>query len=193
LFGALWGAVEIVLGSYLHVIFPSQANTFFTGVVMAGIGAAAALTGRHFVPRRGAVFFIGVVTALLKLLSPGGAKIGPIVAILVEGALMEMALWIARAPRQWTFALAGALAIAWNLPHKFVMMRLLYGQGFTQVFHKMVQDGRQTLRLDASAAWLILSTLLLIRLIVGAISGWSAWKLGGAVARRLGRREPTAN
>jgi len=190
LFGALWGAVEIVLGSYLHLILPPQTNTFFTGVLLGGIGVAVALTGRHFVPKRGSVFFIGVVTALLKLLSPGGIKIGPIVAILVEGVLMEIALWTTRTPRNWAFMLGGALAIAWNLPHKFVMMRLLFGKGFTQVFNKMVQDGSQSLGLDASAAWLILSLLLLIRLIIGAISGWSAWKLGGAVARRLGQREP---
>ena len=190
LFGALWGAVEIVLGSYLHLILPPQTNTFLTGVVLGGIGVAVALTGHHFVPNRGSVFFIGVVTAMLKLLSPGGAKVGPIVAILVEAALMELAMWATREPRNWGFILGGALAIAWNLPHKFVMTRLLFGKGFVQVFNKMVQDGSQSLGLDASAAWLILSLLLLIRLIVGAISGWSAWKLGGAVARRLGQREP---
>ncbi|RLC85743.1 MAG: hypothetical protein DRJ03_10800, partial [Chloroflexi bacterium] len=184
-FGALWGAVEIVLGSYLHLILPPQADTFLIGVLLGGIGVAVALTGRHFASNRGSVFFISVVTALLKLLSPGGIKIGPLVAILAEGVLMEAVLWVAST--RWTFLLGGALAIAWNLPHKFIMMRLLFGKGFTQVFTKMVQDGSQTLGLDVSAAWLILAVLLLIRLSVGAISGWSAWKLGGAVARRLGR------
>ena len=28
LFAALWGVVELTLGSVLHAIFPSQANTF---------------------------------------------------------------------------------------------------------------------------------------------------------------------
>ena len=68
------------------------------------------------------------------------------------------------------------------------MQRLLYGQGIVQVYSKMVQDGSQALGLDPSAALLILAVLLLIRLAVGAVSGWSAWELGGAVARRLGRR-----
>ncbi len=186
LFGALWGAVEIVLGSYLHLILPPQADTFLAGVLLGAIGVAVALTGRHFVPNRGSVFFIGVVTALLKLLSPGGVTIGPIVAILAEGTLMEATLWIARTPRLWTFMVSGALTVAWNLPHKFVMMRLLFGKGFTEVFNKMVKDGSQALGLDVSAAWLILGILLLVRLIVGAIGGWIAWKLGSAVARRLG-------
>jgi len=193
LFGALWAVVEVTLGSYLHIIFPSQANTFSTGVVLGGIGVAVALTGRHFVPNRGSVLLIGVVTALLKLLSPGGARLGPFVAIVMESVLMEAVLWIARTPRCWAFVLAGALAVSWNLPHKFVMMRLLYGKHVVEVYTKMVRDGSQILGLDLSAALLILATLLLVRLAVGGIGGWTAWKLGGAVAHRLGQRTPAAS
>jgi len=193
LFAALWGVVELTLGSVLHAIFPSQANTFLTGVLMGGIGVAVALTGRHFVPNRGSVLLISIVTALLKLLSPGGIKIGPVVAILVEGALMEAALWIARTPRRWAFVVGGALAVGWNLPHKFIMMWLVFGKGIVEVYTKMVQDGSQMLGLDVSAAILILAILLLVRLVVGGIGGWCAWELGGAVARRLGRRGPATS
>jgi hypothetical protein len=174
------------------LLFPPQANTFLTGVVMGGIGVMVALTGRHFVPKRGSVFFISVVTALSKLLSPG-IKIGPVVAILMAGALMEAVLWIARVPRRWAFVVGGALAVAWNLPHKFVMMRFVYGKGIEEVYVKMVNEGSHMLGLDVSAALLILAVLLLVRLVVGAIGGWGAWELGGAVARRLGRRGPATS
>jgi len=70
------------------------------------------------------------------------------------------------------------------------MMRLLYGKGIVEVYAKMVRDGSQILGLDTSAALLILAILLLVRLAVGAIGGWGAWKLGGAVAHRLGQRNP---
>ncbi len=193
LFGALWGVVEMTLGSVLHAIYPPLADTFLTGVVLGGIGAAVALTGRHFVLKRGSVALIGVVTALLKLLGPGENKIGPVVAILIEGVLMEMALLFARTPRRWTFVVGGALAVAWNLPHKFLMMRLLYGKGIAEVYTKMVRDGSQSLGLAPSLALLILALLLLIRLAVGALGGWGAWELGRAVARRLGRRMPAAS
>lgn len=193
LFGALWAVVEVTMGSYLHVIFPSQANTFLTGVVLGGIGVAVALTGRHFVPNRGSVLLIGIVTALLKLLSPGGARLGPFVAIITESMLMEIVLWVARTDRRWAFVVGGALAVGWNLPHKFVMMRLLYGENIVEVYTKMVQDGSQILGLDISAALLIMAILLLVRLVIGGIGGWTAWGLGGAVARRLGRRSPAAS
>jgi hypothetical protein len=192
LFGALWGVVETTLGSYLNVIFPSFTNTFFKGVILGGIGVAIALTGRFFVQKRGSLLLIGVVTALLKLLSPAGGKIGPVVAILMESVIMEAALLLVRDPRRWAFVLGGALAVAWNFPHKFLMMGLMYGRNMVQVYWMLVEDGSQMLGLDASLTVLILVVLVAVRLIVGGISGWSAWALGGAVARRLGQRTQAA-
>jgi hypothetical protein len=185
-FGALWGAIEITLGAYLHVIFPPLADTFLVGVIMAGLGGIIALTGRHFVPYTGSVLMIGVVTALLKALSLGGVKIGPMVAILAESLLIEAGL-LACQPSRWGFALAGALAVSWNFFHKFVMMRLLFGQEASEVAIKMVKEGSALLGLDVRYSIAILVVLFFIRLVVGAMAGWLAWDLGGAVQRRLAR------
>jgi hypothetical protein len=73
------------------------------------------------------------------------------------------------------------------------MMRLMYGKGMVEVATKMVQDGSQMLGLDVSAAVWIVVILLLVRLAAGAIGGWVAWELGGAVTRRLRRRTPAAS
>jgi ABC-type thiamin/hydroxymethylpyrimidine transport system permease subunit len=193
-FGALWGAIEITLGAYLHVIFPPLADTFLVGVIMAGVGSIIALTGRHFVPHTGSVLMIGVVTALLKALSLGGVKIGPMVAILVESLLMEVGLLAlnkfrtpSHQPSRWGFALAGALAVSWNFFHKFVMMRLLFGRRVSEVAVNMVKDGSELLGFDIRYSIVILVILFCIRLVVGAVAGWLAWDLGGAVRRRLAR------
>jgi hypothetical protein len=146
---------------------------------------------------------IGVVTALLKALSLGGVKIGPMVAILAESLLIEAGLVLSRVeglflapakfgtpsrqPSRWGFALAGALAVSWNFIHKFVMMRLLFGQGIYEVAVKMVKDGNKLLGLDVRYSIAILVILLFIRLVIGAVAGWLAWDLGGAVRRRLAR------
>jgi hypothetical protein len=206
-FGALWGAIEITLGAYLHVIFPPLADTFLVGVIMAGLGSIIALTGRHFVPHTGSVLMIGVVTALLKALSLGGVKIGPMVAILAESLLMEAGLVLSpsislrtgrveglvlaqpqmRRKTRMGFALAGALAVSWNFFHKFVMMRLLFGKGVSEVAVNMVKDGNKLLGLDVRYSIAILVGLFTIRLVIGAAAGWLAWDLGGAVRRRLAR------
>jgi ABC-type thiamin/hydroxymethylpyrimidine transport system permease subunit len=192
LFGALWGVVETTLGTYLNVIFPSFTNTFFKGVILGGIGVAVALTGRFFVQKRGSVLLIGAITALLKMLSPAGSRIGPILAILMQSVMMELVLSLAGQPRRWAFMLGGALAVGWNFPHKFIMMRIMYGRTVVQVYRKLAQDGSAILGLDPSLALLILAILLGVRLVIGGMAGWGAWALGGAVAERLGQRSQRA-
>jgi hypothetical protein len=186
-FGALWGALEMTLGAYLHVIFPSLANTFFTGLIMAGIGAVIVLVGRTFVPKTGAVLFIGIITAILKVFSLGGMVIGAVVAILAEVILIELALLTKSSPPRWRYILAGALAVSWNFFHKFVMMRIIYGKDITQVYTKMVQDGAAMLNMEISQAIGIIIVLLLFRVAVGAVAGWLGWDLGYRVSRRLDR------
>ncbi len=190
LFGALWGVVETTLGSYLNVLFPAFTNTFFKGLILGSIGVAIALTGRYFVRKRGSLMFIAVITALLKLLSPAGARIGPVAAILMQGVLVEGALLLVRDPSPWAYSLGGALAVAWNLPHRFLMMGLLYGQNMVDVYRMVVQDGSRMLGLDASLALLIVIVLMVVRVAAGGIAGWSAWALGRAVAHRLWERSP---
>jgi len=186
-FGALWGTLEMTLGAYLHVLFPPLADTFFVGLIMAGLGAVVALVGRYFVPRTGAVLSIGVIAALLKTVSLGGVKIGPVAAILAEAILMEAALLSRTSPARWRYVLAGGLAVSWNFFHKFVMMRVLYGQGIAEVSLKMVQDGSQVLGLDLGHAVAIIGILFAARVAVGAAAGWLAWELGRLVARRMTR------
>lgn len=187
IFGAIWGALELTLGSYLHVIFPPLADTFVVGLIMAFLGAVVALIGRHFVPRTGSVFLIGIITAILKMISIGGVKAGPLVAILAESLLMELGLFIARTPRRWGFVLAGVLAIVWNFFHKFFMMYILYGKGIYEVYVGMVKQGASLLRLDASYAVVIIVILFLIRILAGAAAGWIGWDLGRVVRDRLER------
>lgn len=188
IFGALWGLLEITIGSYLHVLFPPLADTFLVGVIMGSLGILTSLVGRRFVPKAGAVFMMAIITMLLKGLSLGGVTLGPMVAILMEGLLMEVGLlaWHGKSP--WAFALAGALAVSWNFFHKFVMMRLLYGSAIADVALKMAKDGAKMLGMDPSAVALILGVLFVVRFVVGAVAGWAAWGIGLAVAGRRAQR-----
>ncbi len=186
-FGALWGVLEITLGSYLHVLFPPLADTFVVGLIMAGIGAIVALVGRWFVPKRWAVLAIGVVTTILKAFSLGGIVIGPMVAILAEALLMEFALWLRATPTRGLYILAGALAVSWNFFHKFIMMRILYGRSIVQVYTQMVKEGSKVLGIDVAYAVAIIVILFVFRLVVGGVAGWIGWDLGRLVGRRLAR------
>src|SRR5512139_3930216 len=84
-FGALWGLVEISLGSVFHAI-----NLPLTGMLLSVIGAMVLCIGRLFVPHRGSTIFIGVIAMFLKLFSIGNILIGPMVGILAEALIAEL-------------------------------------------------------------------------------------------------------
>jgi hypothetical protein len=187
LFGALWGAAEMTLGSVLHIMFPPLANTFVVGLIMASLGCVIALCGRVFVPRRGSILLIGVITAILKAFSLGGIKIGPMVAIMAESLLMEAGLLILPAASAAGFALAGMLALSWNFFHRFIMMWLLFGTDFMEVGIKMAKSGSRMLGMNEELLLPILGVLLLIRMAAGLAAGLLARLLGRGVAGRLVR------
>jgi len=179
-FGALWGAVEISLGSVLHTL-----NVPFSGVVLTGIGIAIALIGRLFVPRTGSVLFIGLVTAFLKMFSLGGIVINPMIGILAESLLAEVALTALGQPRRLSFIVAGALATFWPFIHPFFTQGILYGAGILTIYERTLTNGARLLGLDPSAVVLILVGLIAVHLLIGGIAGLLAWDAGRVVQARL--------
>lgn len=181
-FGALWGLVEISLGSVLKTL-----NVPLSGMALSAIGLTVALTGRTFVPKRGATLFIGVIAMLLKLFSLGGVLIGPMIGILSEAFIAEIALSAAGAPSRRAFVAAGALGVAWTLLQPLVTGPLLFGRSLFTAWLDLLDRGSQLLGLSANAALVIALALLAIYAAAGALAGWLSWDLGQMLQVRLGR------
>lgn len=179
IFGALWGVSETGLGSVLHAL-----QVPLTGAALAAVGMAIALTGRLFVPRRGSVLFISLVTALLKMVSIGGTVLNPMIAVVVEGALAEMVLMAGRHHRV-TFAAAGATACVWPLVHPFLTGAILAGRGFLLVYATLLRNGARMLGVEPSSVVLVLAVLIVLHLAAGAAAGLLAWDTGQRVQSRL--------
>lgn len=181
-FGALWGMVEISLGSVLKTL-----NIPLSGVVLAAIGLAVALTGRTFVPHRGSTLFVGAIAMLLKLFSLGGAVLGPMIGILTEALVAEIVLSLERRPSRRAFVLAGTLGVAWVLVQPFVTGPLLFGRTVVVVWLDLLDRGSRLLGLQPTAAIWIALVLLLIHLAVGSLAGWLSWDIAKMLQTRLGR------
>jgi len=179
-FGALWGAAEMGLGSLLHVL-----NLPFAGAFLAGIGITIALIGRLFVPRTGSVLFIGLVTAFLKMLSLGGIVLNPMIGILAESLLAEVILTIWRRPGRAGFVVAGGLAACWPFVHPFFTQGLLAGRGILTVYGWTLEKGAKLLGLDPSAVILVLVGMIGVHLLIGIVAGLLAWDAGRVVQARL--------
>lgn len=181
-FGALWGLVEISLGSVLKTL-----NIPLSGVVLSTIGLTVALVGRIFVPRRGSTIFIGVLAMLLKLFSLGGVVVGPMVGIFTEALVAEIVLSLIGKPRRGGFVLAGALGVAWVMLQPFVTGPILFGRTVFTVWLNLLDSGSRLLGINPSAALWIVLALLGIHLAVGSLVGWFSWDIARLLQVRLGR------
>ncbi len=185
-FGALWGVVEISLGSVLHAI-----RIPLTGLTLTVIGLLVALIGRLFVPKRGSTFFIGVIAMVLKLFSIGNIIIGPMIGILAEALVAELILDLFPQPTRLSFILAIAGGALWTLIQPFVTGLLIFGRTLLPIWLDMVDQGSRLFGLGSQAATWIVFALVLLYLVVGAAAGWLAWNLGHLVSVRLRGNSPT--
>lgn len=182
-FGALWGAVEITLGSVLHAL-----NIPMTGTFLAAIGLAIVISSKIFVPVRGSILFIGVIAMILKLFSIGSIVLGPMIGILMEAAAAESVFLFFSRPNRLAFILAGSLGVLWTLIQPFITGLLLFGRQPLVVWLDMVDEGARLLGIAGNAAIMIILIMASLRLLIGGLAGWLAWSAGKTLLARTGRR-----
>lgn len=179
-FGALWGVVEISVGSLAHIL-----NLPLSGAILAAAGLMIALTGRLFVPRRGSTLFIGIIAMILKLFSIGSVVAGPMVGILAEAAIAELVLTTFGRPSRLSFVVAGALGVLWALFQPFVTGILLFGRDIFIIWLDLLDMGSRLFGFDTEAVFWIVLVLVILFLLVGGVAGWLAWDVGRLLRIRL--------
>lgn len=189
IFGALWGLVEMSVGTALKAL-----HIPMSGMLLATVGITLALIGRAFVPRRGSTLFIGLIAAFIKLFSANNVLIGPMVGITAEALVVEIVLSIApqtAKPRRGLFILAGAMGVLWVLIHPFVTNPLLFGRSLLVVWYDMLDTGTRLLGLGDNAPILILAALAALHLAAGVFAGWLGYSISNMLQTRLGRASST--
>lgn len=180
IFGALWGGVEISLGSLFHAL-----NIPITGMLLSALGLLAALVGRYYVPRVGSTLSIGVIAALLKAFSLGGIVIWPMIAIIMEALVADIALSLMGRPNRIGFVLSGGLGVLYSVFHPFFTQGLLAGKGVLFVWGLLVERGGKLLGITERTAWSVAWAYGLLHLMVGGLAGWLAWDIARAIRGRL--------
>lgn len=181
-FGALWGALEITLGAFLHTL-----RLPFVGVVLAAASAGLLVAQRHLLARRGLSLATGVVAALCKSLSPGGIILGPMIGITVEALLVELALLGSQRPGLFAALLAGALCSLWAAFQGLLTQYVVFGAGVVELYLAALRLAGRWLGLPVGAGWWVLALLVGTVALVGAGGGLLGRRLGRDSAANLGR------
>ena len=181
-FGALWGAAEITVGSFLHAI-----RLPFGSVGLAGVGVALLMSLRILVPVRGIVLSAGVVCAAVKMLSPAGVIIGPMVGIMMEALLVEIAL-LPFGANVVSGAFAGVLACLWTVAQKLTTQALFFGMPVAGIYQGLAQQAERLLRLPASGGLSVIVAFLLLVATFGMAFGMTGTLIGRWVSKQLAER-----
>ena len=171
-FGAVWGAVEVSLGSYLHLV-----RAPFRGMVLVAMAVCIFSAGRRYVPRRGATILMALTAAGLKTVSAGGVILNPVIAILMEGLLGEAGFSMLGNGRKGA-ALAGALASSWLVLHRFLTLGIIGGWGLSNTYNIVVSTASSVLPIHPDRVGLLMAAWLVLHVVVGAVSGLAGHEVG---------------
>ncbi len=129
--GSIWASFEIIFGSFFHSLRLPFAGTFmtFTSVILLIAFSYKWLD-------KGLYIKAGLIAALMRSLMPTSVILGPLIGILVEAFIFQVALNIFG--RNFVaFALAGILAMFSAIVHKIVSIILIYGFDIVKILENL--------------------------------------------------------
>jgi hypothetical protein len=180
LFGSLWGAAEASLGA-----IAKATQLPLSGLPMAALGVVCLVVARRLRPAPGLSGVMGVVAAFLKVFSLGGLIVGPVVAILVEALLVELAMTLGNSSRP-AAVLGGALALAAS-PMQMVLTALLVtGPEAALALDTLARRAASAVGLPSASAAAVMAILMVATAVAGGLLALYACRLAARVGRRLG-------
>lgn len=178
-FGAAWGSLEILVGSFLHAL-----RLPFSGMLLASAGAALLVAERQLLDKRGLSLATGIVAASCKSLSPGGVILGPMLGISAEAALVELAL-LAGASQYPTAMIAGALAALWPLCQKVLVTYVVYGGRFIDLCVTAIRKASSWIGVSETTGWWTLTGIAALLGLIGAMAGALGCNVGRECRNRM--------
>lgn len=162
--GGLWASLEIIIGSFLH-----NSRLPMAGSTLAFFGTILLIGYYQLWPVRGLIIRAGLITAIMKSVSPSAIILGPMIGIMLEAVLIELAIIIA-GRNFFGYFLAGILSVSSALFYKIFSMLVFYGYDLLQVYINIINFGLKQFRIQAAQPLDVLIVLLMFYIVMGSIA-----------------------
>jgi nucleoside-triphosphatase THEP1 len=172
-YGSLWAAVEIVVGSFLHNL-----RVPLAGSVLAAVGVMVMTAGHRAFPERGLIWRAALVCALMKSVSPSAVILGPMVGILMEGVLLEAVVRLFRG-RAAGYLIGGALAVSWAMAQRILNAVISFGTDVVRLYVDAYSFASRSLGVSSFGPFDVVATLVGLEML----AGFSAAALGLRIGR----------
>jgi nucleoside-triphosphatase THEP1 len=173
-YGSLWAAVEIVVGSFLHNL-----RVPFAGSALAAVGVAILTASHRASPEKGFIWRTALVCALMKSVSPSAVILGPMVGILMEGVLLDTSVRIFRG-RAPGYLVGGALAVSWSMVQRVLNALIAFGTNVVRLYVDAYTYAAHSLGVSSFGPFDLVATLVGLEMCAGV----AAALFGLRVARR---------
>lgn len=171
LFGGTAGGLEMTVGAALH-----SAKIPLRGLAMSSLQVAMMVFAGLGLSQPGRVVWVPFISGGLKALSPGGSRVRPMIAIIMQGLLFGGAVQAFG----WNFlaiGLGGALVGAWAALQGFLLQYLLLGDELVRAYDTAVVWLAEHWQITAPGLpWLVGAWAVLHAAVAGSVAV-TAWYL----------------
>ena len=170
--GGLWASIEIIVGSFLH-----NSRIPFAGSILAFTGTILLIGFYQIWPYRGLIIRAGLITAIMKSVSPSAIILGPMTGIMLEAILIESIIYLLGS-NPFAYMTAGVFSLSSALLHKIVSLIIYYGFNLVKIYVNVINFGLKQLHLGQATDLQILWFLLSFYVVFGVLSGWLGYVIG---------------
>jgi nucleoside-triphosphatase THEP1 len=186
-YGSLWAASEIVVGSFLHNL-----RIPFAGSLLAAFGVLVMTAGHRTCPERGLIWRSAVVCALMKSLSPSAVILGPMIGIAMEGVLLEACVR-ATGGRAVGYLAGGAMAVTWALVQRVLNALIAFGPDVVRLYVEAYGFASRALGVSRFGPFDLIAVLVVVECAIGIGAAALGLRVAGrATAASAGAAPPQA-
>jgi hypothetical protein len=169
-FGALWGIMEISLGTLLHA-----SRIPFRGTMMTIAAVVIITISRSFINYKGSVIAVCSIAATIKLITLPGFNITPFVAILAEGIIGEI-IFSSFSYNLFTSVITGSAILLYTLAHSLVMQGIFFGFGIYNVYLDIMNSIGRAINYNGRISSVMIPLIVFFYVLLGSAAGWFGWR-----------------
>lgn len=162
--GGLWASLEIIVGSFLH-----NTRLPFAGSMLAFAGTVLLIGFYQVWPMRGLIIRAGLITAIMKSVSPSAIILGPMMGIMLEAILLELMILLF-GNNLFGLMIAGISSVSSALFYKLASLLIFFGFDLIKVYVNIVNFALKQFGIEEAEPTEILLALLLVYAVFGILA-----------------------
>ena len=170
--GGLWASIEIIIGCFLH-----NARIPMAGSMLAFVGTVLLIGFYQMWPQRGLIIRAGLITAIMKSVSPSAFILGPMTGIMLEAVLLELMILLF-GNNLFGLMIAGIASVSSALMHKLINLLIFYGFDLIQIYVNIVNFALKQFGFTEAEPTQILVVMLVFYAVFGILAAILGYSIG---------------